>query len=67
MITLKLDDSEDLAEALYYAQLAAVQVASDSPHSATPDVQWDALAADTKTLWRLTASRLMALHQAPEP
>jgi hypothetical protein len=63
MITLKLDNAEELAKALYYAQLAAAMVRWDSPHSAPPDVQWHDLEPALHQLWRATAARLLAQYK----
>jgi hypothetical protein len=66
-LTLSIDPDapDELAEALYLAYLSAGLDALDNPHAAPRDLQWQEADETTRSLWRATAKRLIALHRAP--
>jgi hypothetical protein len=62
-MNLRFTNSEELAEALYYAHAAARLVLTDSPSAEPPDVDFVDLDEPTRARWRETAKRLEAIYR----
>jgi hypothetical protein len=62
MIALPFDDHLEFAEALYYAHTAAKLTRVENPHAEPRSPEWEEVSEDERSIWRLTARRLLQLH-----